>query len=185
MSGPASNRAGARYSSRRFGEPAVAADAVAVLRQHMRQEAADDRVNIVRHRPVSLRTFDAVILPLKRDASMQMLARSWQGSACRPTSLCQSLWSTCCAITGELHTTLRARRKRCGRPWLCKNAASGVTGPTLPASSADRRSIRLSDKRFQPGFARISVEPPKIPRQIAIASTRKSLRRACRPGTAS
>src|SRR5467141_3353522 len=38
------------------------------LRQHMHQEAADELVGIERHHPVSLPTFEAVILPFEGDA---------------------------------------------------------------------------------------------------------------------
>ena len=50
------------------GEQTVVADAVEALRQHVHQEAADELVGIERHHLVSLRPFDAVILPLEGDA---------------------------------------------------------------------------------------------------------------------
>ncbi len=38
------------------------------LRQDVRQDAADELVGIERHHPISLPTFEAVILPLESDA---------------------------------------------------------------------------------------------------------------------
>jgi hypothetical protein len=50
------------------GQQAVVTDAVEALWQHMHQEAADELVSIERHHPVSLPTFEAVILPFEGDA---------------------------------------------------------------------------------------------------------------------
>src|SRR5882672_4740935 len=50
------------------GQQAVVTDAVKARWQDMHQEAADELVGIERHHPVSLPTFEAVILPLEGDA---------------------------------------------------------------------------------------------------------------------
>jgi hypothetical protein len=52
----------------RAGEQAVARNAVEALWQQMHQEAADELVRIEHHHPVSLPTFEAVILPFEGDA---------------------------------------------------------------------------------------------------------------------
>src|SRR5262249_52502705 len=50
------------------GQQAVVTGAVGGGGQHMHQEAADELVGIERHHPVSLPTFEAIILPLEGDA---------------------------------------------------------------------------------------------------------------------
>jgi hypothetical protein len=50
------------------GQQAVVSDAVEALCRHMHQEAADELVGIERHQPVSLPTFEAIILPLEGHA---------------------------------------------------------------------------------------------------------------------
>ena len=50
------------------GQQAIVTDAVEALWQHMHQKAADELVGIERHHPVSLATFEAVILPFESDA---------------------------------------------------------------------------------------------------------------------
>src|SRR3974377_1286074 len=50
------------------GRQAIVTDSVEALCQQMHQEAADELVGIERHHPVSLPTFEAVILPFEGDA---------------------------------------------------------------------------------------------------------------------
>ncbi len=49
-------------------QQAVVTDAVEALWQHVHQEAADELVGIERHHPVSLPSFETVILPFEGDA---------------------------------------------------------------------------------------------------------------------